>query len=253
VVWESLEEGHLLSNRVHADLPPICTVAAPLGSCDAFLSHSWSDDGHAKWRALHSWAERFSSAYGRAPSLWLDKACIDQSDIGRSLAVLPIFLAGCENLLIVAGPTYTQRLWCVIEVFTFLKACVASGRTIDHCVVIPISAAATSSVQHAALMKLVVSRFATFDAAQARCFDPADQQRLLGVVESSYGQLSEFNMAFRRALAPKLEPEALSASCEPPSLAQIHWRSHSASSAKTRIQSIEDTGGERENTGTILL
>jgi len=71
VVWESLEEGHLLSNRVHADLPPICTVAAPLGSCDAFLSHSWSDDGHAKWRALHSWAERFSSAYGRAPSLWL--------------------------------------------------------------------------------------------------------------------------------------------------------------------------------------
>lgn len=202
--------------------------------------------------------------------------------------MLPIFLAGCENLLIVAGPTYTQRLWvrsrqhlyrtdevapthsaetlsseppcgvlaplqCVIEVFTFLKACVASGRTIDHCVVIPISAAATSSVQHAALMKLVVSRFATFDAAQARCFDPADQQRLLGVVESSYGQLSEFNMAFRRALAPKLEPEALSASCEPPSLAQIHWRSHSASSAKTRIQSIEDTGGERENTGTILL
>ena len=34
-------------------------------------------------------------------------------------------------------------LQCVIEVFTFLKACVASGRTIDHCVVIPISAAAT--------------------------------------------------------------------------------------------------------------
>jgi len=33
------------------------------------------------------------------------QACIDQSDIERSLACLPIFLSGCKTLLIVVGPT----------------------------------------------------------------------------------------------------------------------------------------------------
>ena len=40
-----------------------------------------------------------------------DKACIPQDDIDRSLACLPIFLAGCNGLLIMAGPTYASRLW----------------------------------------------------------------------------------------------------------------------------------------------
>ena len=40
-----------------------------------------------------------------------DKACIDQDNIDRSLACLPIFLAGCKTLLITAGPTYCTRLW----------------------------------------------------------------------------------------------------------------------------------------------
>lgn len=30
-----------------------------LGGCDAFISHSWSDDADAKWRALMSWKDRF--------------------------------------------------------------------------------------------------------------------------------------------------------------------------------------------------
>ena len=44
----------------------------------------------------------------------------DQNNIEQSLACLPVFLAGCQKLLIVAGPTYTSRLWCVMEIFTFL-------------------------------------------------------------------------------------------------------------------------------------
>ena len=41
-----------------------------------------------------------------------DKACIDQNSIEQSLACLPVFLAGCQTLLVVAGPTYCSRLWC---------------------------------------------------------------------------------------------------------------------------------------------
>ena len=44
-----------------------------------------------------------------------DKACIDQNDIEKSLKCLPIFLSGCQTLLIVVGPTYCRRLWCVME------------------------------------------------------------------------------------------------------------------------------------------
>ena len=50
------------------------------------------------------------------------QACIDQNNIAASLPCLPIFLSGCKELLVVAGATYTSRLWCVMELFTFLKA-----------------------------------------------------------------------------------------------------------------------------------
>jgi len=51
-----------------------------------------------------------------------DKACIDQSNIEQSLACLPVFLAGCQTLLVMAGPTYCSRLWCVMELFTFARS-----------------------------------------------------------------------------------------------------------------------------------
>ena len=51
-----------------------------------------------------------------------DKACIDQSNIQQSLACLPVFLVGCQTLLVVAGPTYCSRLWCVMELFTFARS-----------------------------------------------------------------------------------------------------------------------------------
>ena len=57
-----------------------------------------------------------------APCRTQDKACIDQSDIEQSLACLPVFLAGCQTLLVVAGSNYCTRLWCVMELFTFVRS-----------------------------------------------------------------------------------------------------------------------------------
>ena len=51
-----------------------------------------------------------------------DKACIDQNSIQQSLACLPVFLAGCQTLLVVAGSNYCSRLWCVMELFTFVRS-----------------------------------------------------------------------------------------------------------------------------------
>ena len=50
------------------------TRPAKLGEVDAFVSHSWLDDGEAKFEALAAWAESFESEHGRPACLWLDKA-----------------------------------------------------------------------------------------------------------------------------------------------------------------------------------
>ena len=60
---------------------------------------------------LRSWAADFEQAAGRQPVVWLDKACIDQQNIDDALAALPLYLAGCDRLVVVAGPTYAERLW----------------------------------------------------------------------------------------------------------------------------------------------
>ena len=62
-----------------------------LGDCDAFVSYSWKDDGFLKWAALARSCEEFELAYGRVPRFWLDKLCIDQSDIAL-MCVPPDFL-----------------------------------------------------------------------------------------------------------------------------------------------------------------
>ena len=63
---DSLTRDELADNKpdpaMHAK-----TVEATLGSVDAFASHSWSDDGNAKYDKLGEWA-------GAAPKrVWLDK------------------------------------------------------------------------------------------------------------------------------------------------------------------------------------
>ena len=131
------------------------TVPAAMGQVTAFLSHSWSDEREApgaKHALVSRWAKRRQETTGVEPTLWLvalervelapslhtprvhrarpffhtyrshitqDKACIDQNNIEQSLACWPVFLAGCQTLLVVAGPTYCSRLWCAMELFTF--------------------------------------------------------------------------------------------------------------------------------------
>lgn len=57
--------------------------------CDAFLSHSWRDDSELKWEALFNWCEEFRLEHKRAPTLWLDKMCIDQKNIQVDLKCPP--------------------------------------------------------------------------------------------------------------------------------------------------------------------
>eukprot|EP00400_MALV-I_sp_L67-5_P000593 gene593-1012_t len=175
------------------------TKIIELGECDAFVSHSWSDCGVARFRELAIWAEDFKEEHGRFPELWIDKACIDQNDIGSDLLCLPVFAAGCEQLLILAGTTYCERLWCIIEVFVFLRM----GGDLERMTVLPIE---INDIEEAQKM------FATVDASICKCHLESDRQKLLAVVEQGFGNFEEFNNilrhVFRKRVSRQTERES---------------------------------------------
>ena len=198
-------------------------VKAALGECDAFMSHSWSDSWTQKWQTLSEWAADFASGTKRAPSLWLDKACIDQkrmtdpAHVVESLAVLPIYLSGCKALLVFAGSTYTQRLWCILELFTFLRM----GAERSAITLLPLAASdgvgldegETGALVHEQRsMAATLAAFARFDVRQTRCTVQTDQDRLLTVIESGFGDHTTFNALVRRTFTESnLDDEASAA------------------------------------------
>ena len=174
---------HLMDKKPDPSMHAL-TISAKLGAVHAFASHSWTDDGNIKFEKMHEWAEQLDDdAKGDDGALvWLDKACIDQLNIEASLQSLPIFLSGCMQLLVLAGPTYTSRLWCVMELFVYVRM---GGRYED---VIVKLLSRTDDI-NAALESL--------DASEAQCFRDSDRQRLLAVIEASFGTTKAFNKVVR--------------------------------------------------------
>ena len=171
------------------------TKSAALGDVDCFVSHSWSDAGAAKYARLHEWArgDDVRSDGEQYPLIWLDKACIDQSAIVENLQALPVFLSGCRSLFVLAGPTYPSRLWCVVELFVWIRVGGAKER-------IKVAHMRGGEMQ---------SLFAQFDASRAKCFKPKDRQHLLAVIESGFGDLLPFNKCIRALMADAAVSEAV--------------------------------------------
>jgi len=169
--------------------PRLNALAEPtkLGSCDAFVSHSWHDDAAAKWEALQEWRSWFRAKHGREPRVWLDKLCIDQNNIEADLRCLPVSLSGCKSLLVLYGPTYLSRLWCVIEIFTYIMM---GGGVND------IDVRLVLREEHADEDRTaMVSAFEGFDVAQCQCHRSADKERILLVIGTAFGILGAFNQA----------------------------------------------------------
>ena len=104
VLLTSITEADIVNSKPDPDMYAR-SEGALLGSVDVFLSHSWHDNARAKWHTLREWREDFISKHSREPTIWLDKACINQRSIDENLACLPCFLAGCSKLLVMMGET----------------------------------------------------------------------------------------------------------------------------------------------------
>eukprot|EP00443_Scrippsiella_acuminata_P113341 CAMPEP_0115757900 /NCGR_PEP_ID=MMETSP0272-20121206/98660_1 /TAXON_ID=71861 /ORGANISM="Scrippsiella trochoidea, Strain CCMP3099" /LENGTH=429 /DNA_ID=CAMNT_0003203425 /DNA_START=99 /DNA_END=1388 /DNA_ORIENTATION=+ len=165
------------------------SVPIRLRSCDAFVSHSWHDNPEAKWAVLQAWRVQFLQAHGREPMVWLDKCCIDQTDIEANLRCLPIFLSGCRSLLVLCGTTYLSRLWCILEIFTFVHV---GGKISD----IDLKTVLREGYE-AGDMAVIAEGFDHFDAEECTCFDPAEKGRMLSIIHAAFGCSDGFNEVVR--------------------------------------------------------
>ena len=170
------------------------SMPCKLGECDGFVSHSWKDPGARKLEVLGEWGKSVRAARHKEPLVWLDKACISQesaSSIKQNLAMLPIFLAGCNELIVLAGPTYTSRVWCVMEMYVFLKM----GGSLRRARVMPLDDLEQDQVY---------AMFETFDVKKASCYVDEEREFLLGVIRTGFGNLGGFNALIRATFTSQL-------------------------------------------------
>ena len=148
---------------------------------DFFISHSWSDDktGLVKLAALEELSLNFQKQYRRWPSFWLDKVCIDQSQITNGLKVLPINVCACDKMLCLIGPTYCSRLWCAWELFTLFSFATHEASAIEKVHVLSLGASKyLKASANSALAPLL-----TYKVSQSKCFDPNEEKKLNSVIK----------------------------------------------------------------------
>ena len=98
---------------------------------------------------------------------------------------LPVFLSGCQQLILLVGPSYVTRLWCVMECFIFMRI-----KGIDE--------TAAQQTTHLVVKELssdadLAQTLARFKSANAQCRYDRDRQRLLAVIEASFGTTRSFD------------------------------------------------------------
>jgi hypothetical protein len=194
VDWDVLKEnldvfrgGTLDGKQAEADLLAL-SEPCEIGECDAFLSHSWHDDVELKIAELTKWCEEFRAKTRVAPTLWVDKLCINQLDIASDLECLPVFLAGCNNMLVLSGETYTSRLWCIVELFVYVNMQTGGSGAQAGVQVIPLGADLTRK-------KDIWNTWSRFNCLTCNCFRQEDKDHIMKIIQEFPGGVECFNSA----------------------------------------------------------
>lgn len=173
------------AERIHGKFYEMSRPVRPGEVIDYFVSHSWYDSGELKMDALRQLAETFKAKHHRYPTFWLDKVCIDQDQIGDCLKVLPINIMSCAYFVMIVGPTYITRLWCVWELCTL-----TAFMNVEH---------AMASVELLVLEPFTpasaLESLRTFDVSSARCYDPNEEAKVKTILRALGGAL--FNQKVR--------------------------------------------------------
>lgn len=88
------------------------------------FSHRWNslyapdDRWNSKARVLVEWA-KYRWSIGLGTFFWIDYACINQSDVAPGVAMLPLYVSSCNNILCYEMREYEGRAWCRVERLMF--------------------------------------------------------------------------------------------------------------------------------------
>merc|ERR1740120_679411 len=94
------------------------------------------------------------------------------------LRCLPVFLMGCSRLVLFCGRTYLSRLWCILELFTYVHM---GGREEDIELVLVRREEHEQDDMHE-----IQARFDAFNASDCECYCPEEKERLLSIIEAAY-------------------------------------------------------------------
>ena len=137
---------------------------------DFFISHSWADkkdeEGLRQFiSALETCSVNFLGQNKREPTLWLDRFCINQKSLD-GVALLPVNVLACEKFLILLGPTYLTRLWCLWEIFVLF---IFSNKELG-----------LEKIEIDLLVdkKTIRTQLENFDIDNAHCYDPNEEYKL---------------------------------------------------------------------------
>ena len=225
----SLVRAESLGARYNGAHRPLAQAArrTPLGECDAFISHAWIDPATERFAALTRWHEGFVRRHGRPADVWMDQFCVDEANLQADLACLGAYIAGCRRFVMLACPTYASRLWCALELVTFVEM----GGAIDDIDLVPLlpmtdggqigqigqigpeatptalstpqphrgDAATPSTLADAerAVAVATLEALARFDVARSSCHNDSDLLWLLNSIRATFGSERCFNRKVR--------------------------------------------------------
>jgi hypothetical protein len=148
---------------------------------------------------------------------------------------MPLYIAGCQRFVVLRGPTTLNRLWCIVEIFTFL----AMGGSPDAIEVVSFEGAPSLyGIQTTSPGEPLVDVMSNcddglFDARRATCATRDDQLLLTAVVEAYPRGIHAFNAELLAALRDGEE----------------RWQKSLEQSADTSTEHVmsrgERAGGER--------
>eukprot|EP00929_Paragymnodinium_shiwhaense_P005590 TRINITY_DN10777_c0_g2_i3.p1 TRINITY_DN10777_c0_g2~~TRINITY_DN10777_c0_g2_i3.p1 ORF type:complete len:954 (+),score=43.96 TRINITY_DN10777_c0_g2_i3:56-2863(+) len=176
-----------------ADISTLYELSRPVRPgemIDYFMSHSWHDGVEVKFARLERIVAEFELQHHRSPTFWLDKVCIDQRCLADGLRVLPVNVMACKRVLVLCGPTYPDRLWCIWEMCVVLSF-VSPEQALERLRFEVLAPDALERLQH-------------FEVANARCYDPNEQVKLLQVINTIGAERFAEQI---RQLALALQPE----------------------------------------------
>lgn len=141
--------------------------------------------------------------------------------MSADLPFLPVYLAGCHQLLILCGTTYLQRMWCVVELLVFEQM-------------------GGDDVQMYLLPGLEAEALGSFELAGCRCALQSDFERLQSAIESAVGSKEDFNQLTRALLA-----RSRTATLTPAELAAGASDQHDGSSRRSSSKAPVFSGNRR--------